>query len=354
MNLHDIVKRQDRALQIENGEVEIITARRKGLGQRAVRLFPKTRVSLLEIQEFYCLKTPAFRLYWHVQGDQFPETLFAGVISEGADIQVADYIKSTIYPDEYEIQLSSSVEQNSSRMILDNAGIEPVDILIGPQVSLRQKVLELITGCGVEIGPGLNPAVRPDDNIDVSYIERTPPDQWVELYNADPEQISKIPPETLALYRIDDAAAPDHIEPGSLDFVFSNHVMEHLPNFGQVLRNWTRCLRSGGLFCGVVPDMRYSFDLRQTPTTLSEIAEAEKAGGHEITDSHYERWCKWTFPSHTPEGLKKRGYSIHVNYLTASSLSNILAYYCECGLFGRYQIWFLPDSRDIGFAAWAE
>jgi hypothetical protein len=54
-------------------------------------------------------------------------------------------------------------------------------------------------------------------------------------------------------------------------------VLEQLINPIQVIENWAQKLRPGGVIAGVVPDLRYTFDLRQPPSTvanwLSEYAE---------------------------------------------------------------------------------
>lgn len=50
-----------------------------------------------------------------------------------------------------------------------------------------------------------------------------------------------------------DAQSPD-IPPGSLDFVFSSHCLEHLQDPHQAIRNWWYLLRPGGHMVISVPD----------------------------------------------------------------------------------------------------
>ncbi len=43
----------------------------------------------------------------------------------------------------------------------------------------------------------------------------------------------------------------------SLDYIISSHTLEHIKNTGNVLREWLRVLKVGGLMAVVMPDKRY-------------------------------------------------------------------------------------------------
>lgn len=162
-----------------------------------------------------------------------------------------------------------------------------------------------------------------------------------------------MPPEhLLARYRVGSAVELETIETGSLDFVFSNHVFEHLANPVQVMSNWLSRLKPGGAILGVVPDPRYTFDCRQPPTTLSEALAEEHAGGHEISRSKYVRWCQLTEPRHTPDALIKRGYSIHVNYFTPEGFQALADLIKDRGLISRSFVTSAPNNKDFAFAFW--
>ncbi|MSU48865.1 MAG: methyltransferase domain-containing protein [Opitutus sp.] len=54
---------------------------------------------------------------------------------------------------------------------------------------------------------------------------------------------------------------------GTLDYLCSSHVLEHLPDAIAALHEWHRVLRSGGLLYLVVPDKRFTFDEPRAVTT---------------------------------------------------------------------------------------
>lgn len=50
---------------------------------------------------------------------------------------------------------------------------------------------------------------------------------------------------------------------GLVDFVSSCHVLEHIANPVDALREWARVLKSGGHMVTLVPDYRYTFSCKQ-------------------------------------------------------------------------------------------
>ncbi|PYQ17805.1 MAG: hypothetical protein DMF81_26820, partial [Acidobacteria bacterium] len=141
---------------------------------------------------------------------------------------------------------------------------------ISPAFDARSLVSELLKGAGAEVGPGLNPHVHPGPDVDVTYVEVATADDWVTLYR----KRDKPPPELTGnlwkRYLVSRAETLEAIADGTLDFVFSNHVFEHLMNPLGVLENWSRKLKSRGIVYNVVPDAGCCFDLRQP---LSEPSE---------------------------------------------------------------------------------
>jgi SAM-dependent methyltransferase len=58
---------------------------------------------------------------------------------------------------------------------------------------------------------------------------------------------------------------------GTLDYLCSSHVLEHLPDPIAALHEWHRVLRPGGLLYLVVPDKRYTFDEPRPVTSVEHI-----------------------------------------------------------------------------------
>jgi hypothetical protein len=73
-----------------------------------------------------------------------------------------------------------------------------------------------------------------------------------------------------------------------------------------------------------VPDARYTFDWRQPPWTIDDVRAQVGIEDDAPTQAMYERWCRYTSPENTPESLRSRDYSIHVNYLTPPVLRQVL------------------------------
>ena len=61
------------------------------------------------------------------------------------------------------------------------------------------------------------------------------------------------------------------IADGTLDYLCSSHVLEHLPDPIAALHEWHRVLRPGGMLYLVVPDKRFSFDQPRAVTTVDHL-----------------------------------------------------------------------------------
>jgi len=58
---------------------------------------------------------------------------------------------------------------------------------------------------------------------------------------------------------------------GSVDFVLSSHVLEHLWQPVAALREWARVTRPGGYVFAIIPHPDRTFDKGRPPTTLAEM-----------------------------------------------------------------------------------
>jgi SAM-dependent methyltransferase len=61
----------------------------------------------------------------------------------------------------------------------------------------------------------------------------------------------------------------DMVQDDYFDFVFSDNVLEHTPNFIYALAEQIRVVRPGGVIYGIIPNKNYSFDMHRQPTPLS-------------------------------------------------------------------------------------
>ena len=306
MNLHDIVKRKDAALIVDAGSVE--PAHQSGPdGYVGARVGPGTRLRLVGVPGFASLRLGA-PLGWEVIAG-------AADISVGSDAIV--------------------VESKDGALIRSGSYSES-----------RSHILPFAVGNGLEVGPGRNPHVKPSGATRVRYLEDVGRDEWLARYHLEPSA------ENDAIwknYLVGDAQTLEEVEHGSLDFIYSSHVFEHLMKPLGVLESWSRRLKPGGSVLAVVPDCRYCFDLRQNPSTLAEFdreyADRQWAPGRD----KYEKWCSGTMIGTDPDSYIRRGYPIHFHYYTPSVFGQLAAKAMERGLFAHVGIWSEPNRKDFAF-----
>ncbi|HEV7689651.1 MAG TPA: methyltransferase domain-containing protein [Hyphomonadaceae bacterium] len=336
MNLLDILSRPDRS-----GEVTGAIAAVRTDGKRGVKFTARSSLRIRNAHEFFVCRT---------LGD-FGWTSKDGPVS----------FKVMAGNDSYPLALNAGSHEKpvSLNWPAEMVGIREFDIVIeakndatvfmGRNTDLRALAASLANGRGVEVGPGLKPTLKPSPVLDVSYVEEKHPKDWEETYH---KQHELPPAEIFDRYVIGSGTVLEMVEPGSLDFVFSAHVLEHLPNPLQVLTNWLATLKPGGLIIALVPDPRFTFDCRQPPSTMAEMLEEEARGGHAIAPEKYERWCKHTEPRHTPADLLRRNYSIHVNFLTPEGASAVGELLVSRKAASRYWIRTEANHREFVLAIW--
>lgn len=341
-------------MEIVEGAVEPLDLKTASGRRRAVRFDGGSRLILNGADEFSILRSFPREIGWTLMSlreaggglrisliggsEAAPAILFEGrPVRNGCDLPVTlDWPLWAARPDH--------------RLVIESLGADPAVVSIGPLFDSRAKVRTLIRGHGVEVGPGLNPVIRPAAGIHVEYVEEMPPEVWKDIYGKGNPAANTLTEEILRSYRVGSALTLEEWAPASLDFVFSNHVIEHLMNPLQVLMNWMDRLKSGGVIAGAAPDARYTFDLRQPFSTLAEFEGELAAEVYGIPDEKYARWCRHTAPYNTPEDLRRRKYSIHVHYYTPE-VFRILS--DRLSALGRPHDLFLdtaPNNKDFGFA----
>lgn len=210
----------------------------------------------------------------------------------------------------------------------------------------RRNLVRLARGVGVEIGPGPKPQILPMQDVEVSYIEQMPPEDWEKLYNHTGKyQVDKA---LWQHYRIGEAHAlpvPD----GTLDFIFSSHVFEHLANPLGHLSHWRSKLRPGGLILAVVPDIAGTRDYIHKPCPLSDFLAEQDAGLIEPTLEHYLRWARHRAPEKDAAQLKADRRSIHVHFFTNRNMAELLQYAVDHLDFGWFHLRHTPNHKDFHF-----
>lgn len=133
---------------------------------------------------------------------------------------------------------------------------------------IRPLIARYCIGKGLEIGPGKSPQCPPDRT---EYLDK-------HTENADGT------PNANIIAEADSIPRPD----ASYDFVFSSHVLEHLPNVIKALHEWLRVLKPGGNLFLVLPHADRTFDRMRAKTTLEHLIEDHQKGVTAPDRSHIE------------------------------------------------------------------
>jgi len=319
VNLYDLVRRKDRWLAIE-GEVEAGEPKLAGGAMRAVRFARGGVLRVRAAHEALCLADFPADVGWRIVGDAAWTTAVeldaGGVRTPLATAKGKPGIEVAL-PLHWPVPVPRSFD-----LVLQVRSERPLHVVVGPHSTPRTAILPLLRGSGVEVGPGLNPALRPQRGLTVRYVEKKHPSEWAATYAK--RELTADEKALWQHYVVDSARHLHAFPPGSLDFVFSNHVLEHLVDpIGTMVRWWER-LAPGGVLAGVVPDQRYTFDWRQPFWSIDDVRAQRGLASDEPTQAMYERWCRYTSPENTPESLRSRDYSIHVNYLTPTVMRQVL------------------------------
>lgn len=228
--------------------------------------------------------------------------------------------------------------------IVAEAGM-PSDLFIAATHLLdRAHLIGTCIGRGVEIGPGPRPRILPTDGVDVSYVEQTHPDRWADLYGGGAE--ISFDPALASRYVVGDANSIP-AEPGSLDFIFSSHVFEHLANPLGHLELWARLLKSGGRIVMVVPDYIGSKDFLMEETSLDELEAEYRAGSFDVTPQHYQAYGRARESAKMAAKLEAAGASIHVHFYSNASMSKVCRWAIENLGYSAFSIEHVPNAKDF-------
>ena len=351
MNLFDLINRKDTTVEILSGAVSAERVSTPTGPHRAVSMTPDSALRIRNAHELTSLAL-------------LPEDLGWSLFTElGSNAKLSVRVKLPGLA-ALEVPIRLSHRSGSFQRIhfawpnemaladefhlrLTAVGDSPLRIVVGPLVDMRHTLLPLARGKGIEVGPGLSPKVLPGPDVDVSYVEAVDASEWLTHYAKSVEKPAPVSPEILARYVKASAVTLEGHAPESLDFIFSNHVFEHLQNPIQVFRNWLAALKPGGLILAVIPDPRYTFDARQPLTSVHDALREEAAGGHDIPFEKYERWCRYTEPRRTPQSLIETDYSIHVNFFTPQGLHLVAELLKARGLIDHVYMTTATNHKDF-------
>jgi SAM-dependent methyltransferase len=133
---------------------------------------------------------------------------------------------------------------------------------------------------------------------------------------------------------------------GTLDYLCSSHVLEHLPDPVAALHEWHRVLRRGGLLYLVVPDKRFTFDETRPVTPIEHLLRDFQEGTTDadtlahidefVDQTNWSMLCPNSSPADRPqqqeaarafyrrELAQGRSIDIHYHTFTPESLIALL------------------------------
>jgi SAM-dependent methyltransferase len=206
----------------------------------------------------------------------------------------------------------------------------------------RSLIYSLCKGKGIEIGPGPRPQILPGSDVDVTYVEQMPAEEWQRLYNNKNLVIDNTLWERYIIGNASSLPLPDN----SCDFIFSSHVFEHLANPLGHLKYWSTKLKAGGRVVAVIPDVYGCRDYIFKPSTLIEILQEYETGGFDLQEKHYRRVCQ-ARPSLNFDELMKNKASIHAHYYTRFSITKIALCSIELGFFKSWKVISSQNHKDF-------
>ncbi|MDC0400371.1 class I SAM-dependent methyltransferase [Alphaproteobacteria bacterium] len=145
------------------------------------------------------------------------------------------------------------------------------------QAAVRERIKDQKNLAVLEIGALDKPFLMQDESsiVDpkiIEYLDHLSTEELREKYLNDPSI------DTKSIVHVDhvsvDGEIPSSIEKGTFDVVIGRHVGEHVPNFIKWLQDILLVLKPGGIVLLILPDKRFTFDLRRSSTTFGEMLEA--------------------------------------------------------------------------------
>lgn len=135
--------------------------------------------------------------------------------------------------------------------------------------------LDLERARGAEVGPLDKPLV-PWRRGSVFYVDRAPTEALKRHWSADPNvDVSRLHVDAVwGRNTLREAIAESAGQDVLLDYIVASHVIEHVPDLIEWLRETQSCLRPGGSLRLAIPDRRYTFDFLRQETSLVDVLDA--------------------------------------------------------------------------------
>jgi SAM-dependent methyltransferase len=180
-------------------------------------------------------------------------------------------------------------------------------------------------GSGLEIGALHRPLPLPP-GATVRYVDRM---DCAGLRSHYPELAAE---PLVEVDIVDDGETLSSQPDSSVDFVITNHFIEHTQDPLGTLANHLRVLRPGGIHYLAVPHRRRTFDADRPPTSLEHIVRDHHEGPGWSRSIHQEEWARLVDKAPAAEvaarvrELEQSDYSIHFHVWAPREFRALLGY----------------------------
>jgi predicted SAM-dependent methyltransferase len=338
-----MLRRNDRNLVLSDG---IVQTKRQFFGRfwRALRMRKGSSLRLSTPRRFLPFSRLPSTVGWLAVGEEDRSRLRVSYERPDAAPAVLD-LRLGNFPAEVFLPLPRTSDAEPDGAALSLFAEKGESYLLVNEVMDRSALVARCRGRGVELGPGHQPQVRPSASVNVRYVEQKSADSWIGTY--DSKGVMQTDAALWERYII--GTASDIPEPdGTLDFIFSSHVLEHLINPLHCLEHWSRKLRDGGIAVCVVPDAMgckdYVFNLSNPKTWEDEYA----SGTRDVYREHFARYARGRgMPNDRVDKMMESGFSIHVHFYSRENVLFLLQACVDRGWFRGYELDFRPNNKDF-------
>lgn len=208
-------------------------------------------------------------------------------------------------------------------------------------MNLRHRKIgyQLLSGQGLEIGALHEKAVLPS-KCSVEYCDAISKEQAMKLF---PEIKHHQLVEVKYICNLDEEGL-SVFNDTSYDFIILSHVIEHVANPINVVKELFRVVKPGGIVLIAAPDKTYTFDKKRGLTSFQHLLNEYKQGVKEVTDEHYIDFIKGVHPemlqydkekfSNALKSVKSRREHAHV-WTSDSFKEFLLSSFKELGISAR-------------------
>lgn len=342
MNLFDMIRRNDRNLELFG---DVVQTKREFAGRtyRALRLSRGSGVRIRTPRRFLPFSRLPASIGWSAASESAPSTLCVTYQNAQRAALLSQPLGQLPVEVAFPLPRSSQVEPDGATLEL-RADKGACFLLIN-EVMDRGELIAMCRGTGIEIGPGHQPQIRPNEFVDVRYVEEKGAESWLGTY--DSKDALAVDRSLWSRYVIGNAASIP-TEDVSLDFIFSSHVLEHLINPLKCLEHWSHKLKPGGIVACVVPD---AMGCKDYVFALSDPAQWEAEYDQSVATVSREHFVRYVqgrgMPPEQVERMIATGFSIHVHFYSRENILFLLSSCVSRGWFSEYSLDFRPNNKDF-------